>query len=114
MRISALLVVLVGISFAAEKANDKKRPDVYAGKLTDFTETRFTGGELVPSISCVDRDYTVDVGGRIIVSRHSTCLPRRDPALKLVVGREVWIVLDRRNDDRADRAGILDAKGKLH
>ncbi len=99
----AALLVLAVVGFAGQK------PAVQTGKLLDFTEENYKAG-LFAQEGCVNRDYSVDAADRILVIRHQTCMPHRDPALKLVIGREVQYVLD----DRRDRAGLLDPKGKIH
>jgi hypothetical protein len=51
------------------------------------------------------------MGDRVLVIRHSTCMPIRDPALRVVIGREIQVQFDKRNEDRV---GLLDSKGKTH
>jgi len=105
----ALLVAafMVNIALAA------KPGPVRSGKLIDFTEERYNSDQASPfgSQSCVNRDDTVDVGDRVLVIRHSTCMPLRDPALRVVVGRDIQLQFD---EGREDRVALLDSKGKPH
>lgn len=75
---------------------EKAAPAIFQGKLLDFTEERHGSsgipGAIVGMGSCVNRDYTVDLGSRIIVLRETTCRPGLNPAIRCIVGQNVQVV----------------------
>jgi hypothetical protein len=93
----------------------KVAPPTSEGKLVDFTEQRHGGASTaeysVGMGSCVDRDYTVDLGTRIVVLRHSTCNPRINPAMRCEVGQKVFVVVEKQGRD--ERYGIIASKGVM-
>ena len=93
----------------------KVPPQVSQGKLVDFTEQRHGGAGIAEYQlgmgSCVDRDYTMDLGSRIVVLRQSTCNPRLNPAMRCEVGQNAFVVIEKHSD--GDRYGIIAMKGVM-
>jgi hypothetical protein len=100
----ALLVVLACAALAAEKS--------YTHQMAialDFREERYTKDTYpLGSESCVNRDYTLDIGSQIVVLRQDTCHPNARPALAVTIGLQYPVI----GSPAEGRMGFVSTKGK--